>query len=111
MNFIRVDARDGLAVLGNRTLQSPIKNGQVEIGLRGEDVAISESAANAVPLSVRVVEPMGSHLLVTGTILGQPARIVAPSSATILSGTEIHLEFDPARLTWIDSASGKAIGR
>jgi multiple sugar transport system ATP-binding protein len=58
---------------------------------------------------VRVVEPMGSHLLLTGTILDQPARIVAPPTATVEPGAEVGLSVDPRRLTWIDPETGKAV--
>jgi multiple sugar transport system ATP-binding protein len=52
---------------------------------------------------------MGSHILLTGTILDQPARIVVPPTATVEAGTRIGLSVDPRRLTWIDPETGKAI--
>ena len=79
-------------------------------GLRGEDAALA-SAGTGLPFDIRVVEPMGSHLLLTGSIDGQPARIVAPPTATVRAGERVGLSVDPARLTWIDPATGRAIGR
>ena len=52
---------------------------------------------------------MGSHVLLTGTILDQPARIVAPPTAVVEAGAHVGLAVDPRRLTWIDPETGKAI--
>ena len=52
---------------------------------------------------------MGSHVLLTGTILDQPARIVAPPTAAVEAGAHVGLSVDPRRLTWIDPETGKAI--
>ena len=64
-----------------------------------------------MPFQVRVVEPMGSHILLTGAIEGQLARIVAPPTARVKPGERLGLTVDPERLTWIDAATGRAIGR
>ena len=109
MNFIKLDARDGSVTLGRATLKAPVSNGPAELGLRGEDAHLAPSLDNAIPFDVRVVEPMGSHLLLTGSILGQLARIVAPPVAVVKPGTQVGLTVDPARLTWIDPTTGKAI--
>ena len=60
---------------------------------------------------MRVVEPMGSHLLLTGAIDGQLARIVAPPTAKVKAGERVGLNVDPARVTWIDGGTGRAIAR
>jgi multiple sugar transport system ATP-binding protein len=109
MNFIKLDAADSRVRLGSAQFVSPIANGPIELGLRGEDPHIVSSPADAIPFDVRVVEPMGSHLLLTGTILGQLARIVAPPVAVVKPGTTIGLTVDPTRLTWVDPSTGKAI--
>ncbi len=109
MNIIRLVANNGRVSLGNTTLPSPLANGPVELGLRGEDAALARSPADGLPFDVRVVEPMGSHLLLTGSILGQLARIVVPPTAHVMPKTQVGLLVDPARLTWIDPTSGKAL--
>jgi multiple sugar transport system ATP-binding protein len=109
MNFVRVTAERGVVRLGTMTLACPVAAGAVELGLRGEDAALAPSLDGAIPFHVRVVEPMGSHLLLTGTILDQPARIVAPATATVEPGGHIGLSVDARRLTWIDPETGKAI--
>jgi multiple sugar transport system ATP-binding protein len=84
-------------------------NGAVELGLRGGDSHLTTSLDNAIACAARVVEPIRSHLLVTGLILGQVARMVAPLVADVKPGLPIGLSVDPARLTWIDAATGKAM--
>ncbi len=111
MNFIAARATPAGAAIGAVTLRCPaIASGDIVLGLRGEDAALA-SAGTGLPFDIRVVEPMGSHLLLTGSIDGQPARIVAPPTATVRAGERVGLSVDPARLTWIDPATGRAIGR
>ena len=57
---------------------------------------------------MRVAEPMGSHLLLTGSVLGQPVRVVLPASETVKGGDTIGLRPDVKRLTWLSPDSGKA---
>jgi multiple sugar transport system ATP-binding protein len=111
MNFIKLKSAAGAVKLGAATLPSPIAgDGEVELGLRGEDASLAPDGAG-LPFDVRVVEPMGSHLLLTGAIDAQPARIVAPPTARVAPGERVGLTVDPSRLTWIDGATGRAIAR
>jgi multiple sugar transport system ATP-binding protein len=110
MNFIRAKVAGGRAAIAGASLAAPIRDGDVELGLRGEDAVLS-SEADALPFDVRVVEPMGSHLLLTGFIDGQQARIVAPPTAGVQPGSRVGLAVDAARVTWIDPSNGKAMSR
>jgi multiple sugar transport system ATP-binding protein len=96
--------------LGSAVLPTPVRDGDIELGLRGEDAALAPPGTG-MPFHVRVVEPMGSHLLLTGSIEGQLARIVAPPTAKVNAGERVGLTVDPSRLTWIDSGTGRAVGR
>jgi multiple sugar transport system ATP-binding protein len=109
MNFIKLRSRQGTVQLGSAALHAPI-DGDVELGLRGEDAGLAPEGTG-LPFQVRVVEPMGSHILLTGAIEGQLARIVAPPTAQVRPGERLGLTVDPARLTWIDAETGRAIGR
>jgi multiple sugar transport system ATP-binding protein len=64
---------------------------------------------SGIPFEVRVVEPMGSHILLTGSIDGQLARVIAPPTAAVAAGERVGLTVDPNRLTWIDRATGRAV--
>jgi len=110
MNFIKVRCHGGTARIGDATLPCPAAATDLELGLRGEDASLSANGSG-IPFDVRVVEPMGSHLLLTGSIDGQLARIVAPPVAKVNPGERVGLNVDPARVTWIDSATGRAVAR
>lgn len=110
MNFIKVQCGNGTARIGEATMPCPMTAQNLELGLRGEDAALSPDGSG-IPFDVRVVEPMGSHLLLTGAIDGQLARIVAPPTAKVNAGERVGLTVDPARVTWIDATSGRALAR
>jgi multiple sugar transport system ATP-binding protein len=59
-------------------------------------------------MKVRVAEPMGSHLLLTGSIHDQPVRVILPASETVGSGDTIGLKLDRKRITWLSPESGKS---
>ena len=110
MNFIKVQCSGGTARIGDASLPCPATGKDLELGLRGEDAHLSANGAG-IPFDVRVVEPMGSHLLLTGAIDGQLARIVAPPTAKVNAGERVGLTVDPSRVTWIDGSTGRAIAR
>jgi multiple sugar transport system ATP-binding protein len=104
MNFLQCTAVSGRAAIGDFVLAAP-REGEVMLGLRAED-AVPVGAADGIPFDVRVVEPMGAHLLLTGEVAGQPLRAIAPPDAPIAAGARIGLRPDPARLSWFDPATG-----
>jgi len=110
MNFIKVPCNHGTARVGAFALPCPVMDGEIELGLRGEDAGLTTDGSG-IPFDVKVVEPMGSHLLLTGSIGGQVVRIVAPPVANVNAGERVGLKVDPSRLTWIDSRTGRAIAR
>jgi len=110
MNFIKAQCSNGTAKIGDATLPCPMTAQNLELGLRGEDASLSADGSG-LPFDVRVVEPMGSHLLLTGAIDGQLARIVAPPTAKVNAGERVGLTVDPARVTWIDGSTGRALAR
>jgi multiple sugar transport system ATP-binding protein len=110
MNFIKVKAESGTVRIGPASLAAPTGKTELDLGLRGEDAHLSADGSG-LPFDIRVVEPMGSHILLTGSIEGQAARIVAPPTATVRAGERVGLAVDPSRLTWIDTATGRALTR
>ena len=92
MNFIaaRRDAGAGAAIGDGDAALPRLGDGDIVLGLRGEDASLAP-AGTGLPFDVRVVEPMGSHLLLTGAIDGQLARIVAPPTATVEAGERVGL--------------------
>lgn len=111
MNFIRLPVTNGTVKLGNVSHPVPASDGrEVILGLRGENVSILP-LAEGLRLDVRVAEPMGSHLLLTGTIAGQPVRVILPPSETVKAGEAIGLKLAADRLTWLSPETGLALNR
>ena len=107
MNFIRLPVEGGTVKLGSQAQAVPQASGDIVLGLRGEDVALAP-LSEGLPLDVRVSEPMGSHLLLTGTIAGQPVRVILPPGEKVKAGDRIGLRPDPGRLTWLSPDTGIA---
>jgi multiple sugar transport system ATP-binding protein len=107
MNFLNIVASGGsLACEG---FSMPLAHdGPVLLGFRGEDVSLVE-ASRGVAFKVKVIEPMGSHLLLTGVVNGERIRVVAPPQADIARGMTIGLQLDAARVVVMDTQTGKAL--
>ena len=110
MNFLKLPVSGGRVAIGSGTVAVPSAAGaEVVLGLRGE--AVSRVAqGEGLPMQVRVAEPMGSHLLLTGTIHGQPARVSLPPGELVTRGQEVFLAPDPARLVWLSPDTGRTLG-
>ena len=75
-------------------------------GIRGENViATAERVPGAVPGRVRVVEPLGSHVLVTVTIEGTELKVLAPSDFAADEDAELWLRPVPEKVRWFDPDS------
>ncbi len=55
----------------------PPAAGALRLGFRGEDATLRQDG-KGLPFIVKVAEPMGSHVLLTGTVWDSKVRIVAP---------------------------------
>ncbi len=105
MNFITMPVTGGQVTAGAQQFAVPAQSGEIVLGLRGETVERAASG-QGLDMQVRVAEPMGSHLLLTGSILGQPARVILPATETVRNGETVGLTLDPKRLTWLSPESG-----
>jgi multiple sugar transport system ATP-binding protein len=123
MNFIDMPVADGIARLGS--FASPVANslanslanssagrmairdGVVTAGIRAEDVAIVDEGG--LPFEVRVCEPLGSTLLLTGKIEGQLARAAVRPDAPVKPGDRLSLAPSVDRIVWIDPADGRSL--
>jgi multiple sugar transport system ATP-binding protein len=109
MNFFSCQASNGAIALGGTSLSSPVPQGDIVLGLRAEDATVGPLAPGRVTFDVAVVEPMGSHLLLTGKIDGQLARIGAPPTAAIRPQSQVGLDIALDRVTWLNAETGKAL--
>jgi multiple sugar transport system ATP-binding protein len=122
MNFLRgqVASVNGTAqvAIGSQTLAGPSAlsdspDGQVLVGIRAENIQAttdSPPASNALQAETLVVEPLGSHLLITALVDGQPIKVVTRTDFTVNPGQPLWLLPEPDKLRWLRASDGVAIG-
>jgi multiple sugar transport system ATP-binding protein len=86
------------------------RKGEVLIGLRPDDMAIStEKSEGSFEVSVSVVEPAGSFSWVELVWNGVSLKGAARNGLEIVPGETAYAEFSPEKLIVFDAASGKRI--
>jgi multiple sugar transport system ATP-binding protein len=108
MNFIPAKrAGDGRWSVAGMTLDGPNSaKEEIEFAIRPEDV---EVAPGGVPVTVRVVEPLGAHTLITSDVDGRLFRAVLESTTTVKTGDQLSLRPRPDRIRWFDPESTNAL--
>ena len=90
------------------------------VGIRAENIrATIDSAPTsgeakggdsaALVAETLVVEPLGSHLLVTATIEGQQIKVITRTDFETTPGQRIWLRPEPDKLRWLRPSDGVAI--
>jgi multiple sugar transport system ATP-binding protein len=111
MNFLRLPVEDGCVRLGALTLGSPTgSKGQIVLGVRPEDLQLTD-LAEGFPFTLRVAEPLGSHIMLTGETYGQQVRVMVAPETSVRVGATMSLCPRADRIVWMDPISGAAIGR
>ena len=105
MNFLTVPIEAGGVRIGEAHLPAP-GQGRVVLGIRAEDF---EAAPGGEALQVRVAEPLGAHVLLTGDMLGQQVRVTVPPQDAPRVGDTMHLRPRPERISWMDAETGVAL--
>ena len=97
--------RDGAAPLERRVGQP------VVLGVRAENIEVIESAASDGLLRGRtlVVEPLGSHNLVTLDVDGQILKATTRPELMPARDVEVGLRIDGSRIRWLDPESGRSL--
>jgi len=90
MNFFPVEVKGGQARLGGMAIPVSAGDGPLLAGVRPEDFAIVEPA-QGIAAEILVVEPLGSHTLLTARCDGNSIRIVAPDIVDWPAGRRIGL--------------------
>jgi multiple sugar transport system ATP-binding protein len=119
MNFLTGEIKrngDGVVVdIEGQTLPAPAHlasfNGQkVMVGLRAENIEASSSANGAsLPTKVLVVEPLGSHLLLTAQLGKQALKVVTPTDFPVNPDQSLWLRPDLNKMRWLDAESGTVL--
>ncbi|WP_165224210.1 ABC transporter ATP-binding protein [Affinirhizobium pseudoryzae] len=106
MNFLPArPAGEGQWQVAGQTLPGP-RVKAAEFAVRPEDV---QPASSGFALEVRVVEPLGPHTLVTGTLEGHSFRAVLDSNLVPRPGDTLHLAPVPDRIRWFDPETQTAL--
>ena len=121
MNFlpVQIERRDGapVAVLGDagEVRLGPAaalgdRVGAVMLGIRAENIEIVGSDDTlALRARVLVVEPLGSHNLVTLAVGGEQLRATTRPDERLERDQDVGLRIDPDRIRWLDAERAVAL--
>jgi multiple sugar transport system ATP-binding protein len=122
MNFLaaRIERRDGAAVavlgadgeipLGDRSPVADRHGQDLLLGIRAENIElVREPRSSGLRGRVVVVEPLGSHNLVTLRIGDDQVKATTRPDERLSADEEVGLVVDAARIRWLESDAGIAI--
>lgn len=116
MNLLTADASiaaDGpAATVGGVTFPAPGKalGGRLLLGIRAENIQThAEAMAGAIPGSVLVIEPLGSHNLLTVQVGDARVKAHTHADTAFQPGQPIWLELSTAKIRWLDPEAGVAL--
>lgn len=121
MNFLRglmhSDNGRTWVDIGRQSLQAPAaarSANSVLVGIRAENIQPSAAAppdgTPALKAETLVVEPLGSHLLVTASVEGQVIKVVTRTDFPATPGAPIWLQPEPDKVRWLSAEDGLALG-
>ncbi|MFW8595054.1 ABC transporter ATP-binding protein [Cribrihabitans neustonicus] len=108
MNFLHAEnAGGGKWRVAGETVDGPAAaRGPLQYAIRPEDMRL---ASHGLPAKVKLVEPLGAHLLVTCEAGGTAIRAVLDSDLALKPGDAIRLAPMPERARWFDPETTKAV--
>jgi multiple sugar transport system ATP-binding protein len=123
MNFLpaRVEARDGGAVviladagelrIGTDAAMTvaDFRGRDLLLGIRAENVEVEPTRSAGLRARVLVVEPLGSHNLVTLRLGQELLKATTRPDARLAPDQEVGLVVDAGRIRWLDAEAGIAI--
>jgi ABC-type sugar transport system ATPase subunit len=82
----------------------------VLVGIRAENiVAEASQTPDGIGARIEVVEPLGSHLLLTALVGSQRLKVMARADAEVKPGETLWLRPELDKLRWFDKTSGDEI--
>src|SRR5205809_4308937 len=108
MNFLKCRGRNGTAHSDGFELPGPsgMDGKELLLGIRPENVKTGEGPLRG---RVLVVEPLGSHALLTVQVGKESIKVIAPADTALRPDEELRLAPEPHKIRWMDAASGRAI--
>jgi multiple sugar transport system ATP-binding protein len=123
MNFLaaRVERRDnGLVADLERAGELPLTEVPAELndhvgrpltmGIRAENIEVTPATGEGLSGRCLVVEPLGSHNLVTLKLGDEQVKAVTRPDSKIGPDSDVTLHIDAGRIRWLDTETGRAIG-
>ena len=90
-------------------MAGPQTESEVEFAIRPEDMVATDGAGPQLDATIRVVEPLGAHTLVTCNVAGSPFRAILESDTRVVPGDRINLAPMPDRVRWFDKQTTLAV--
>jgi len=108
MNFLKaVAVEDGQWKVAGQVIDGPHTDAtRLHYAVRPEDLRPADKGLDAI---VRIVEPLGAHLLVTCEVDGTMFRAVLDSDLAVKSKDSLTLAPQPDRVRWFDPQSTLAV--
>ena len=107
MNFLPAVRRNGGWAVADVAMPGPAADrAEIAFGIRPEDLVPGDRGLAG---TVKVVEPLGAHQLVTMTVADELFRAVLDSDLKIDPGDRLTLAPRPERVRWFDADTGMAI--
>lgn len=107
MNFLPAEPRgDGKWAVAGQVITGPTSSDPLKFAVRPEDVRPGDQG---LPATVRLVEPLGAHLLVTCDVGGTMFRAVLDSDLTLKPGDTLTLTPQNDRIRWFNPATTLAV--
>jgi multiple sugar transport system ATP-binding protein len=79
------------------------------IGVRPENIILTDQAGATFSAECLVAEPQGSHQVIAFELGDKIIKVIAPPAPKIKSGETIHLAFEPESIRFFDSETTLAI--
>ncbi|QGF24555.1 ABC transporter ATP-binding protein [Raineyella fluvialis] len=108
MNFLDgtvADGRIGFTERASVPAPAQLPAGPVRVGIRAEAIVLGEGT-DSLPAVVDVVEPIGSHTLLTVTIGDQVLKVQVPPTTEVHRGDTVTVQFPPGALRLYDPETG-----
>jgi multiple sugar transport system ATP-binding protein len=108
MNFLPCVAKNGTAIGEAFQLDGPrgMDGKKLLMGIRPENIRIGDGP---LPGHVTVVEPLGSHTLLTVRIGSTLMKVVAPAETTVRPDEQVRLAPEPHKVRWYEEETGRAV--
>ena len=84
----------------------------VTLGIRAENIEVQRQATDGATLKARVlvVEPLGSHDLLTCQLGTEQIKVSTRPDMEVKAGEDVHLALERERTVWMDPDSERTIG-